>query len=1779
MPFSKHPIPRLRWISTPLLAGLWLIANGVTARAATIGTGDVTSALGPTFFVDDALIGGTDLTITQPTVAIYNRSFAGLLNSNQGLSRVTLTGFGFASSTAAANNTATTLTVTFTYLGADEAVGGGDDVVMGSAAGTYVHNTTTSGEYVFAFDTPITANLNVTGVRFQIQVAPSNATSNGKVLFKTAALTYETTTGPKFSVSGIVAPQRVNLAEYQTVTTDSVNGQRLASYVTDGVVGNDNLWQSDNSGPHWAQVTFPFPVEIGSAQVFSGLDDGSALTSFKLQYLSSSTWVDVPGASVSGNTNVERNIVFTTPITATSFRIYDSVDSTVRVRELALYPPNSGSAYPVGTDLALDLAYQRPALATANTAGNFALLAVDGRANKDSKWQTTLAGNNALEIDLIVSTKIGSAHLYSGSPGIAPLPAFVLKYWDGSAWQDIPGGNVTGNTTADLVVSFTIPVTTSKVRLEFTNPGTTSVRQLCIFPANNGNTGYPPGSGVTGAPRSTANADDYTDAFYQINNPAASTFIAVGGSGQPALSQAGLTTQQGQYQILLNISTGTYRLRNRATGNCLSGAELSKTPGQPLTDAPYTAMPHQDWILDPLDGGAFLLINQWSGLVIDVQGGGTDAGTPLVQNIANSSASQRWQAVYSAGSPKKGIGGGGFVNSYKADWMYSWGLTTSATLPAGVVFQPMQWGNYNWTYNTSAASTWKLYPTWRTNSQALHMMAFNEPDTWSQGGGSLDTSDTNEGDFSSTRSMEKAVELWPRLLAMDLPLVAPCPANMTGGWLADFYTRANALGYRVDYTAKHSYGSPGNGSADGLINGVLEGNTLWGKPMWLTEFSFVDWSGTSSWSEEDNYNCLAEFIWRAESLPWLRKYALFVFTEDAANPQPANPWQDFTPAPRSNSRDINGNLTAFGKLYAAWDSDAAVRTDKTYYIHNKNTRKRLANLLAASPNARSIRVDDSSARWTLVSTGTSNRYYLVSSRDGRRMSYAGSAITLAAANATGTAVEWSLTENQYGWYYLNHPSTSTRLQLSYNNTTSAATYTMVANTNTGDAGKWRFIIPPPPPAWSGAGSADWATANNWISGVAPITGDAVSFDTVSTANLATVLNQNYNLSGISLINPAGPVSIGGVNTLTIGSGGLDLAAATQDLTITTPLVLGTAQSWTVGVGRALSVNGGVSGAFALGISGAGCVSTGAAIDPLVPITIAAGGTLKTGASDVLASGASAINPAINGILDLNGTSQSINGLSGSGIVDNTGGGAGFLTVGSNDVTGTFSCSLQNTGGTLALLKTGTGNLTLSRASTHSGGFTNNSTGLVYPQNNDAFGTGPVVMNGSTIYATPASYTFNNALTLNAATLRVGGSASHTITWTGPVTVTGSSLLSADGGTTGITLSGGLNMNNGGHTLTSYANGTANTISAPISGGSGTIMVTLGTLNLNASNPFGGTFRSSAGGPLKIGDALAMQNATLDMNAADAGSVSLNNLNATLGALTGTRNLALGSGTVSIGNNHLGTTYSGVLSGTGGSLVKIGNGTLTLSGANSYTGTTSVNSGTLALGAANVLPNTAVTIGNATLDAATFSDTVGTLAVTSTAKINLGSGAALAFANSSAIGWTGGTLNLTGTFVPGVSLRFGTTSGGLTSTQLALISAPGFTSFSLGSTGYLTATAAGAYSSWKTANSTTQAINLDHDGDGVSNGIEYFLFGSANTTGFTALPGAIRTAGTLSITWTKAASYTGTYGTDFVVETSSTLTGVWATETLGANVTITGSNVKFTFPAETKKFARLKVTGP
>lgn len=1695
---------------------LSLLMSSAALNASTFQAGNITDQLGPTFFVDDASKGGGDADFSNNTTQSFIRLFNGQLTPNQGLTRVIFSGFGFATHTEPTANDANSIEVTITYLGADGAVNGGDDVVIGTATGGFTFvlpANNPDAEYYFNFPTPLAADLDITATKFRIQVKATKddlTTPPGTVLkLKTGSLASEPAlSGAKLSVAGVakrlplINPQRLNLAKFQPVTATSVNGQRIAAYLTDGVVGNDNRWQGSNTNWQSAVINFPYPVEVGSAQVFTGVDDTNPIASYSVQFWNGTAWTNIAGASVTGNTNTERNLVFTDTVTASSFRFL-SMETNLRVKELALYPPNGSISLPLGTDLTLNLAYQRPTVASANTAGNFALKAVDGRAESSSMWRTTAAGINTLDVDLRVTTKIGSAHIYSGSPGVPPLAAFTLKYWDGTDWQIIPDGTVTTNTTADLVDSFT-PVTTSRVRLEFTNPGTTSIREISIFPANLGNVGYPIGTDLTES-ATIANFETYNDSFYFIENATSNRRFSVPSSGQPALDPAGLTFGQSQYQVLLNLSTGTYRLCNRATGNCLSGAELNKTPGLFLTDTPYTALPHQDWILEPIGGGNFLFINQWSGLTIDSQGSATAQGTPLVQNTAIGSVTQRWKIIKHLGFPKKGIGGTSFAKATDPNWAYNWGRLLNNPIPDDTDYYPMQWGNFSW--DISGTSTQgplrQEYTRWRTRADGVHLMGFNEPDRSDQ----------------SNMTMEQVISLWPRLQEMDLPLVSPSPGTIggDGGWLDSFYTQADTLGYRVDYTSVHTYPGPSGGSSNNLINFVNSAATYNRKtrPVWLTEFSFVDWGKNQTWSEEDNYDTLVEFLWRAELNNNLRKYALFIFTENDEYPQPANSWSAVSPAPRSNSYDKNGNLTAFGKLYANWDGDTTIPPppNKTYHIHHRGLSKRMANAgtTNTAPGGRTIRSEGRLVNWNLVPTGVSNRYYLVSAIDGRRVSYVAGASNpnndpaLAAAGTTGTSVEWSLTHNEHGWYYIGHPHTNTRLRLvSYVTDTSATDYQMVAADDNDQNQQWRFIVAAPQTSWSGASNSSWDTVSNWTSNAVPTSEDVANFDVSTSINRNTVLNQNTSVLGLRVVNPGAAVTIGGANSLTIGGYGIDLSAATQDLTLNSPIILDAGQGWTVNINRTLNLGGVVTGNHTFTIGGAGKVT-------LI-------------APNVLPSGAGSNNLIVNGKLDLNGTSQNTNGLTGTGIIDNAAVGTASLTLGNNNANSTLG-NVQDTGGALSLIKVGAGSLTFSEANTYNGGLTNNGTGSIVPQNNGAFGTGTVVMNAATLYATLADYIIANPLTLNGATLRVGGGDNRNLTWSGSVISSGTSIMNADGGTSGITLTGGLEITGG--TFSSSSGGIANNISSPITGTNGILRVSSGTLNLNAANSFSGTIRS-ASGSLIIGNALALQNATLDMNLADSGSVNLSNLNATLGALTGSRNLALGSATVTIGNNSSSTTYSGVMSGSA-SLSKTGNGTLTLTASNTYSGITIVNGGTLALGANNALPTTAVIIGNAILNSATFTDTIGTLDVTSTATINLGTGATLTFADSKDVIWTGGTLNITGTFVPGSSIRFGLNASALTATQRGLISSPGFTNFTLTSTGYLTAAASlNGYDAWKSQ--ITNGLNLrsqDADGDGFSNHQE-FLFGTSPIIGNGSLVTSTASTNNLVLQWLQretAATYT------------------------------------------------------
>ncbi len=306
---------------------------------------------------------------------------------------------------------------------------------------------------------------------------------------------------------------------------------------------------------------------------------------------------------------------------------------------------------------------------------------------------------------------------------------------------------------------------------------------------------------------------------------------------------------------------------------------------------------------------------------------------------------------------------------------------------------------------------------------------------------------------------------------------------------------------------------------------------------------------------------------------------------------------------------------------------------------------------------------------------------------------------------------------------------------------------------------------------------------------------------------------------------------------------------------------------------------------------------------------------------------------------------------------------------------------------------------------------------------------------------------NNSLVLQANN-NINVNAAVTTTGTGAITMTADADANGTGGVTlganisaatgavnlsGVTVSGTGNIASGWlKTITTTA-GTS-TLSGVISGTGALAKAGAGTLTLSGANTYTGAttvsagtliganntaFGTTAGGvTVANGASLGLQGGitvgaeALTLNGTGVGgagalrNISGNNtwggavtlgsatqINSDVGLLT--LNGAIGGATQNLTVNGVGnTTIAGVIGTTTGGLTKNGTGTLILSGNNTYSGVTSINAGTLQLGAANRINNvSAVTVaGDATFNLNSFAEQVGS--ISGAGNISLGNNATL-----------------------------------------------------------------------------------------------------------------------------------------------------------------------------------------
>ncbi len=380
----------------------------------------------------------------------------------------------------------------------------------------------------------------------------------------------------------------------------------------------------------------------------------------------------------------------------------------------------------------------------------------------------------------------------------------------------------------------------------------------------------------------------------------------------------------------------------------------------------------------------------------------------------------------------------------------------------------------------------------------------------------------------------------------------------------------------------------------------------------------------------------------------------------------------------------------------------------------------------------------------------------------------------------------------------------------------------------------------------------------------------------------------------------------------------------------------------------------------------------------------------------------------------------------SGTIDN----GGLNITNACGGTSTFSGVISG-GGTF--IKNGAGALTLSATNTMTGGVTLNA-GTLNIADAQALGTvaGTFAITGGT---------FDNTTGGALSTLN------YPQTWNGNFTFTGTDNL--DLGTGAVTIGGASQ-------ITTSTAGKTLTVDGIISGGFLLTKAGAGTLTLGGNNTMTGGVTLSAG-VLQIEHAnalgavagtLTLAGGTIDNTS--GGALNTPNYPQTWSGdftFTGTDDLDLGTGAVTMSAARQVTasasnlTVGGVISG-GFSLTKLGGGTLTLEGTNTFTGGVTLSAGTLNIEAAQALGTSAGTFTiadgttiNATSGAIDMSATDNPIAIngnftfTGSNNLDLGDGA-ITMGASRSITTSANTLTMGGVLTAATSTLTSAGAGGL-----------------------------------------------------------------------------------------------------------------------------------------------------
>ncbi|MEK7865430.1 MAG: autotransporter-associated beta strand repeat-containing protein, partial [Planctomycetota bacterium] len=416
-------------------------------------------------------------------------------------------------------------------------------------------------------------------------------------------------------------------------------------------------------------------------------------------------------------------------------------------------------------------------------------------------------------------------------------------------------------------------------------------------------------------------------------------------------------------------------------------------------------------------------------------------------------------------------------------------------------------------------------------------------------------------------------------------------------------------------------------------------------------------------------------------------------------------------------------------------------------------------------------------------------------------------------------------------------------------------------------------------------------------------------------------------------------------------------------------------------------SGVISGTGSLTKAGQGTLTL-SGVNTYTGATVIGDGVLQIGVNNALSS-TTTLSIDNDALLDLNGFSTTVGSLAGSGLVVNGQGGNDTLTIGGNNTSTSFGGTIF---GEVSLTKVGTGTQTLSGSNIHEGP-TTVSAGTLRQGTDFALsfisdhvvngtldlggfaaevaslaGSGNVINNDDEFITngSGASTTFSGVISGPGDLVKLG---EGTLTLSGSNTYTGETIIeegtlrlgrnNALSSMTAVDVVGTFDMNGFTNTIGSLSgegsvinndnagglltngNGDDTVFAGVLSGLGGLTKQGAGTLTLNAENTYLGATLVSAGTLQNNTNNALPTNTALTVN----GTYDMNFFSQEIGSLAGSGNILNNDEGLMVGGNGTSTSYSGAISG-GGQLNKVGAGTLTLTGANTYTGGTDLDAGTL-----------------------------------------------------------------------------------------------------------------------------------------------------------------------------------------------------------------------------------------